>query len=177
MKQLTAFTLPVLLLATACAPVANSVPKLSTTSPRTKDSILSSKKKDRVSVKALAARVYSSEKYERFEKKLDADYDLLQIREKETKLSELRELNSVRDIDFGATIRRLDVLITFVTKSGGKELSELAASTLDLVLSQQQDGKFTLTVSQEGKSGEVWSAIKSDLVSVTIAYREAKTND
>lgn len=175
MKRPLALGILSIVFASACAPIASSVPKLSASTPRTKDSVIVEKpSRDHVKKQV---KVVTSEKYEQFEKKLDSDYRVVAFDEKDVKVSELRELHAMKDLELSTTMNRLDVVVVFITKKDGKSISDEQIDDLKIEWSRTEKNLFSFEVSLEGDSGTAWSAIKGDLVAVAIAYREAKQKD
>lgn len=175
MKRPLAFGILSVVFATACAPIASSVPKLRSSSPKAKDLIVVDKgSRDRVKKET---KVVVEEKYERLEKKLDADYTILKYDEKDAQLSELRELHGIKDLDLSTTSNQIDLIVIFITATGGKSISEEQTKDLKIEWTRTEKNRFSFEVSLEGDSGTAWSAIKGDLVAVTVAYRSSKLRD
>lgn len=179
MKPTLALGFSAIIIASACAPVASSVPKIAANSPKTKDSVVVESVAGRKAAFGIEkrAKVVSADKYESFEKKLDSDYRLARFDEKDAKVSELRELHAMGELDLATAQSRTEVLVIFVVKGGEKAISEETAESLKLDFPQRTKSDFSFAISLDGDSGASWSTIKANLVSVTIAYREAKAKN
>jgi DNA-directed RNA polymerase subunit H (RpoH/RPB5) len=177
MKYALAMGLLIIFTASGCAPVASSVPKLGATRPNSKDSVIAdgARKGDFEVVKKV--RVVSQEKYEKLIQKLRAENELERLDETDPKLAELRELHAVKELTLPRANGRTNVIVIFVVKSPDKEMSDEAATALKIDCPRNKKNDFSFVISTEGESGQAWSAIKSSLVSVTLAYREAKKEE
>jgi hypothetical protein len=177
MKYALSMGLLFIMTASSCAPVASSVPKFGATRPNSKDSVIadSTRKGDFEVLKKV--RVVSLENYEKLIQKIRVGNELERLDETDPKLAELREFHGVKQLTLPHANGRTNVIVIFVVKSAEKEWSDAAADALKLDFPRNKKSDFSFTISTEGESGEAWSKIKSDLVSVTIAYREAKKGE
>jgi len=177
MKYALALGLLIAFTASSCAPVAPSVPKLGPSRPNSKDSVISDgrRKADFEVVKRV--KVVSQERYEKLIQKIRVEHELERLDETDPKLAELRELHEVKELSLPRANGRTNVIVIFVVKSTEKEISDEAAEALNLEFPRTKKNDFSFSISMEGESGEAWAAIKSDLVSVTFAYREAKKGE
>ena len=176
MKDALALGLLITFAASSCAPVASSVPKLGATRPNSKDSVFADGRKGEFDI-VKRVRVVSQERYEKLIQKIRPEHELERLDETDPKLAELRELHAVKSLSLPRANGRTNLIVIFVVKSADKEISEEAANALKLDFPRTKKDDFSFSVSMEGESGEVWSAIKSDLVSVALAYREAKKGE
>lgn len=160
----------------ACAPVASSVPKLATVSPRTADSIATGEKVD-LRVPPVEVRVVLADKMNEERKKLRAagyEADTNVFDDRDAKFSELKELRALTEIGLPAGLNRAEIVIVFGVKQNEKSIRSQIAEDLKVKPMRGDLNVFTFAVSMDGDSAAAWSYVKQNLDSVVIASREAK---
>ncbi len=174
MKHPLALGILVLLTLSSCAPVASSVPKMATTSPRTGDTIVDNGGVDLgtdssvevitadqadTEVKALKAQGFS----------VRPAYD---VRDRE--FGDLLGSHGIREIKLEANLRRVEIVSVFVLKSGAKAIPDSLLSDLDAEWSRNKKNEFSLDIQMDEKSAVAWAYVRNNLDSFVVASREVK---
>lgn len=172
MKNASIWGILVSLATLGCAPVATSVPKMATLTPHSADSLVGGQ--TGADLRPLGTvKVVSAEQYDTFEKNLDANYKLVKYDEKDAKVPELRKSRGMANLDLASPRKRIEVLVILVLKRGMKSTAVDAAANLKIRMDRDSRDDYSFLVSNDDGSEEAWNAVKENVASVVIAYREA----
>jgi hypothetical protein len=156
-----------------CAPVASSGPKHSQISSQPGDVNFVDTAKYDLRVVSQAPEILSEEEYETFIKKIDASYKIYPLHDLNTKKAELLETRGMKNLDVSSAIGRADIIVIFVTRTGAPKIAKEKSADLALTwLKRSPKNEFTFKVSEDEKSDEVWTYVKKNLSSISLAYRE-----
>ncbi|MBS1963443.1 MAG: hypothetical protein JST04_14605 [Bdellovibrionales bacterium] len=160
----------------ACAPVASSVPKLSTASPRTVDSIVNNGNVD-LRVLPVKVEVVTSDQASTLRARYKADgydVDTNKYDDRDDEFSQLKELHAINDLSLPAKLNRAEVVFLFTVKGSEKSIRQNVDDALKINPLRGEMNVFSFSISLEGDSAEAWSYVKQNVIAVTIASREAR---
>ena len=176
MKHALALGVLITIVASSCAPVASSVPKLATTIPRTTDTVLDDRPRKFDLGTTTKVEILSSDQVALRLKALKADGYFISpgFDQGDREFSDLRENQSLGDIQLAANLKRVEIIAIFAVKKDSPGVSEELESDLNVDWSRNKKNEFSFTILQGGKSGSAWNRLKENLESIVIASREAK---
>lgn len=165
------------LLLSACAPVASSVPKIAKSA--TTPFLVSTTETPVIIDRYLESKVISADEYDAFEKKLDADYVLQRFDERDARVIEFRKRKTMKEVEAPAGLKHAEMLMIFIVKTDShrsKFKGRVNATKLKLETAPSEKGKFSISVSAENEMepNDSWNEIQENLISVVLASREAR---
>lgn len=171
MKITSTFGLLASMAALGCAPVASSGPKHIQISSHPGDSI-DTRKYD-LRVVSQPPVIIAADKYEEFEKTLDATYKLKKFDDTDVKKAELLETRGMKLLDLSSAMNRADIMVIFIVKADAPKIAKEKSSELALSwLKRSKRNEFSFKISEDETSDEAWTYVKKNLSSIAIAYRE-----